>query len=914
MNKIPIAIGILALLLFTVFLVVWRSEKGEISGIGTIKFFSFEGGFFGIITEKGNYLPLNLPEKFKKDGLKVWFKARIREGIVTVKWGKPIEILEIKQIEHKKNLHQIKVAILYERIGDGKWIGRSIEDEIKIFKETKADFIFRAFWRWSPCPEKYEDLPAEKRRVYELHGYSYSHLEESISKIKNEIPDVIICGAIPAQIIQRNLVWNPKTREIIVYPETWDLALDPSKWGINISKEEFQCRFGKTHFWIPTDLDCKDYSPEIASAYFPDITNPKFQELLLSWAERQIDAGVDAIWIDMLFIQAAIHYMQTKDFNHPAVKESYEAACRIVDEIHEYGGRKGKYILVGSWATAAFFPYPPPKLDFVTISPSSIEVREMKLDEEKWNERLKLIRKKFGNIPIFAFIDWAGTIKTPLGQFSQILTKKQQRDFLKIADEFFSQRDVIFIYPVHGGWMGNDAQILSFGKSRVYDSLAPEFQTYNMIRELAQSKAESLMIQLKDVKVAVEYTWLGMGRFYLNRSVEDDIGILKDLKTDWVYLGFRYKLPIPYSPSEEPGFFNEMEIREAERRGYTFSQLKEAIVKLRQEILNILFTGGLGIELFYSKDRDPVTGEIIDADKAWGMALDPQEYGFSISKEELQCWWAKKMLHLPPNFACSQYDYRKVRIYFPDINKEEVRKLYLHKAMKLIDCGVDVIWIDMLHTQYTLFYRMSRDINHPAIKQTFKSISELVDKIHECGFSKGKHVYVGSWPPLIKDGDDILIPPSPPPDYDYVVVSPSSEEVLSKKLNEAKWEKAFSMIREYMGEDIVILMRLDLGFSNSPLHVFSQKLSPEEQKEFLRYLDSFLLKNDVLFSYPVFGLDMGPWEKGERKTLSWKNICWVTLTGESGCGFPFYDSLAPEFKTYDTIKKLAQNRSEDKNQ
>ncbi|KYH42450.1 MAG: hypothetical protein AYL33_002640, partial [Candidatus Bathyarchaeota archaeon B63] len=97
MNKILIAIGILAILLFSVFLVGWKSEKSVISEIGTIKFFPFEGGFYGIITEKGNYLPLNLPEEFKKDGLKVWFKARVREDIVTIYgWGKPIEILEIK--------------------------------------------------------------------------------------------------------------------------------------------------------------------------------------------------------------------------------------------------------------------------------------------------------------------------------------------------------------------------------------------------------------------------------------------------------------------------------------------------------------------------------------------------------------------------------------------------------------------------------------------------------------------------------------------------------------------------------------------------------------------------------------------------------------------------------------------------
>ena len=495
MNKILIA-GILGILLLSIFLICWRSRKeAVISEIGVIKYLPLEGGFYGIVTEKGErYLPLNLPEEFKKDGLKVWFKAKLRKDVATIyAWGKLVEILEIQEIgkerEKVENLSQVK-AILYERVGDGKLINRSIEDEIRIFKETKADFIFRAFWRWNPCPEKCEDLPAEKREVCELRGYSYSHLEKSISKIKSEIPDIIICGAIPAQIIHKNAVWNPKSREIIRYPETWELALDPSKWGINMSKEEFQCRFAKTHLWIPNNLDCKDYTPEIASAYFPDITNEKFQELLLSWAERQIDAGADAIWIDMLFKQASILYKLTNDFNHTAVKESYEAARKIVNEIHEYGKDKGKKILVGSWATPVYFPYTEPKLDFVTISPSSKEVREMRLDEEKWNERLKLIRGKFGDIPVFAFIDWASTIKTPLGQFSQNLSKEEQREFLKIADRFFTQKGVIFVYPVHGGFMGRDAKILSFGKLKIYDSLAPEFHTYETIKELAQNKTK----------------------------------------------------------------------------------------------------------------------------------------------------------------------------------------------------------------------------------------------------------------------------------------------------------------------------------------------------------------------------------------------------------------------------------------
>ena len=401
-------------------------------------------------------------------------------------------------------ISKVKVASLYERVidGIGIFIGRSVDDVVNLLKETKTDFIFRGWWRWSPCPENCSELPPEYIPICERSGYSYQNLQNAIKKIKNEIPQIIFCGAIPAQIIQKESVWNPLTHEIIRYPETWEMALDPAKWGIDVSKEEFQCWFGKTHFWVDPDMDCQDYDPEKAAAYFPDITNKRFQELLLSWAKKQIDCGVDAIWIDMLAKQTSMLYYLTKDFEHPAVKESYFAIHKIVNKIHEYGKKKRRYIYVGSWATVVKyffmekeFPNNLPKLDFVTISPSSKEVREMKLDEEKWDEYIKLIREKLGNIPVFAFIDWASTTKTPLGVFSQNLISEQQKEFLKIADQFFLDKGVIFIYPIHGGWMGNDAEILSFGVSKVYDSLAPEFQTYETIKELALRKKAKRIIR-----------------------------------------------------------------------------------------------------------------------------------------------------------------------------------------------------------------------------------------------------------------------------------------------------------------------------------------------------------------------------------------------------------------------------------
>ena len=69
--KEPFTVGVLIILLLFAFLIGWYfqkiSEEEVISANGTIKYVSLEGGFYGIITEKGEkYLPINLPEKFKK--------------------------------------------------------------------------------------------------------------------------------------------------------------------------------------------------------------------------------------------------------------------------------------------------------------------------------------------------------------------------------------------------------------------------------------------------------------------------------------------------------------------------------------------------------------------------------------------------------------------------------------------------------------------------------------------------------------------------------------------------------------------------------------------------------------------------------------------------------------------------------
>ncbi|HAK59117.1 MAG TPA: hypothetical protein DCO77_01870, partial [Nitrospiraceae bacterium] len=55
------------------------SAADEISGTGTIRYISLEGGFYGIAGDDGKkYLPLHLTQEFKADGLRVTFRPRVR--------------------------------------------------------------------------------------------------------------------------------------------------------------------------------------------------------------------------------------------------------------------------------------------------------------------------------------------------------------------------------------------------------------------------------------------------------------------------------------------------------------------------------------------------------------------------------------------------------------------------------------------------------------------------------------------------------------------------------------------------------------------------------------------------------------------------------------------------------------------
>ena len=72
-----------------------------LDNIGTIIYKDFSLGFYGIVTDDSiNYLPLDLEDRFMKDGIKISFNfSKPKYGVDTiVMWGEPIYITKMRRI------------------------------------------------------------------------------------------------------------------------------------------------------------------------------------------------------------------------------------------------------------------------------------------------------------------------------------------------------------------------------------------------------------------------------------------------------------------------------------------------------------------------------------------------------------------------------------------------------------------------------------------------------------------------------------------------------------------------------------------------------------------------------------------------------------------------------------------------
>jgi len=175
------------------------------------------------------------------------------------------------------------------------------------------------------------------------------------------------------------------------------------------------------------------------------------------------------------------------------VKESYYAVSALIDKVKALREKKGNFY-VGSWAIFLIYPYDAPDFDYVVATVLRKEILsakngKVKFNEDRWNNIVNGVKEKMGESTlILSFIDNGGLEKYPMTAFSQKLTTKEQRRFLKEWDSYMRKKGIIPVYPVQDGIMGPNPQKMAYGKYNKYDSLAPEFETYEIIKELTQKK------------------------------------------------------------------------------------------------------------------------------------------------------------------------------------------------------------------------------------------------------------------------------------------------------------------------------------------------------------------------------------------------------------------------------------------
>jgi len=74
----------------------------------TVKYFDFEGGFYGLISNEGKkFLPMNLTKKYRVDGTLLEVKGKVIKDMMTIQqWGTAFNITEVNLIKLGKGDHK----------------------------------------------------------------------------------------------------------------------------------------------------------------------------------------------------------------------------------------------------------------------------------------------------------------------------------------------------------------------------------------------------------------------------------------------------------------------------------------------------------------------------------------------------------------------------------------------------------------------------------------------------------------------------------------------------------------------------------------------------------------------------------------------------------------------------------------
>jgi len=380
------------------------------------------------------------------------------------------------------------------------------------------------------------------------------------------------------------------------------------------------------------------------------------------------------------------------------------------------------------------------------------------------------------------------------------------------------------------------------------------------------------------------------------RTIEDAVNLALSCNPDYLFRCFPSGgRPILMSckdiiPTlESLGYEGETAERLAKflsRLGLCYDVLKNVVslIKSRREVM---FSVTEHTQYAYKYVWDPINKKKMDGKNfalnfaKWGLINPETKKPFDLVSTQNYC--AKRMAIVPSELVVNG----GVR-WITDPTSVEYRKWIVNKCKMYRRVGVDVVHFDILFLHAGIAYRVvkwMRDngyyegnpLEHPAVVDLYNSACDLVSAVKDLGLQ------VETWFSVLGK-----VPYERMPKLDGTYISPTYREVLSMRFEDERWETFVNSAKERLGERVRLYSFIDNGgLDTYPMHAFSQKLSPEQQRKFLVIWNDYMRSLGV---YPVFPLHDGPMGR--------------TIVRKSWGKYPIYDATAPEFNTYPTIKMM----------
>jgi len=320
-----------------------------------------------------------------------------------------VPVASVPQVQ-SYNIQNVKVPAMYETTIALAQDGRGAA---QLLPPTHTDFIMRGWMKWGTGLNRY-----------------YPQLKSSVSQLKTIMPDVIYEGGISAQFVDPHDTWSS---------------------GLKISASDFNMMLA---------YDISGQPIPLAYGYMPDLASLVYRKYLTGWCQKQINAGVDAIFFDGVYGYAE-YKINTMGQNPDVVNSQYTGYYKtVVDNLKSYAASRGRQFLAarsgGVLAAAVGIYQQYPVLlradDFIHGSFNILDFSPPFVPVENFVKiKSQLTQAKGSSVPIIMYFDWVGADpNTQMSKFAALSTADQVT-VLKNIDAATKAAGILFAYPVYGG-------------------------------------------------------------------------------------------------------------------------------------------------------------------------------------------------------------------------------------------------------------------------------------------------------------------------------------------------------------------------------------------------------------------------------------------------------------------------------